>query len=166
MQVELEYRQGEGMNAGNLARNLRALQEELMQLRDAAAHLGLNPDEIQKKHGKLNVREVCKRFGIEKAYLVNYAYCSSHVHEKNVATRDFYAPTPDEHAFNLGPVPLAAPHAIADALTGLAHVLDFASQIVEDQAAVTRSQDLLHELSVRTDRLCRASQEKGLEEYR
>jgi hypothetical protein len=103
----------------------------------------IDPELARKKHGRLNIREICRKFGIEKAYLVNYAYTSSFVHEKNVATADFYEGSPGSHKFEMGPIPKATSYAIADILMSLSLVLEIGCKILEDDGLIHRSAGLV-----------------------
>lgn len=93
---------------------------------------GLDPAFLRRHHGKLNFREVCRALDIERSYLVNYAWASGYVHEKNWATREFVSEAEGERLFEMGPVSEAQPEAIADALGMLLFALEFAAVIVGD----------------------------------
>jgi hypothetical protein len=95
---------------------------------------GLNPESLRRRHGKLNFRETCRELGIERSYLVNYAWASGYVHEKNWATGEFVSVSGGGRLFELGPVSGAQPEAVADALRTLLFALASAGLIIGDDA--------------------------------
>ena len=107
-----------------------------------AAKRGYDPEEVRKRHGKLNIREICKRFGIEKAYLVDFAFESSHVHEKHVAYSSYSFDKDGRRFFNLGIVEEGIPHAVADILINLSRVLVVSSRLLEDESLIKKSEVL------------------------
>jgi Family of unknown function (DUF5677) len=109
---------------------------------------GLDPAFLRRHHGKLNFREVCRALDIERSYLVNYAWASGYVHEKNWATGEFVSEVEGERLFEAGPVSRAQPEAIADALGMLLFALEFAAVIVGDDG-------IADEASAMRDRLDR-----------
>jgi len=147
--VEFNYRKDQQLESHNMHRNIQALESHLDSLYETTRKRGYDPEEIRKKYGKTNVREVCKRYGIEKAYLVDFAHYSSHVHEKNVATNLFASESPSTRDFAMGPIPNAIPHCIADALTNLIRVIEFGCVLVEDEKLISRAQKVGTQLTER-----------------
>lgn len=143
MEVELAYRRQQSIEAINLPINLKRMKKYLEELQVLSRRRNIDPDLARKKHGKLNIREICRKFDIEKAYLVDYAYTSSFVHEKNVATAEFYEGSPGSHKFEMGPIPKAIPYAIADILMSLSLVLEIGCKILEDDELILRSVGLV-----------------------
>jgi hypothetical protein len=133
MEVELKHRNDTGKETGNLAANLEAMREQLALYESFARRHNLDADAIRKQHGKLNVKSVCEKFGIQRAYLVDYCYESSHVHEKNVATRDFCIEQKGQRAFHFGPIPNACVECVEDILRTLGLVISIASDILEEK---------------------------------
>lgn len=146
-QVEalLDHRQRNGLPVHRLPRNLERLRKHYEVLGRLARERGLEPELVRRTHGRLNVREVCKRFGVDNAYLVDYALTTGYVHEKNLATSDYVIERKDERQFHLGPVGvLGGPATIAiDVLMNLARALTVATRIVEDGELVKRADGLL-----------------------
>ena len=161
MEVELAHRTRNGTETVNLPANLNREREHLEDLRKLCIEKGIDPELALKKHGKLNVRETCRKFGIEKAYLVDYALDSSHVHEKNVATSHFHSESTASHEFELGPIPVAVPHAVADTLRNLSLVLEIGCQILEDQELIRRTADLRRAVQERISKLGMADRPGG-----
>jgi hypothetical protein len=149
MQVELEYRKQHALEAINLPTNLKHMRKYLENLQVLLRNRGIDPDVARKKHGKLNIREVCRKFDIEKAYLVNYAFSSSYIHEKNVATDAFYSETPGSRNFEMGPIPQAISYSIADSLLNLSLVLEIGCKILEDEGLINRSAGLVQSVQDR-----------------
>ena len=153
MEVELAYRKQHGLEAINLPTNLKHMHKYVENLQVLCRNRGIDPEVARKKHGKLNIREICRKFGIEKAYLVNYAYTSSYIHEKNVATADFYYESPGSRNFEMGPIPQAISYAIADSLMNLALVLEIGCKILEDEGLIHRSAGLVQSVKERISEL-------------
>ena len=113
----------------------------------------MDPVEAQKRFGKLNVRAVCERIGIPRAYKVTFAYYSSFVHEKNEATYEFLESDERLARFELGPLvetPLAA---TLDALKTLFLVLGFAADLLEDSNLSGETKVLSRKLDAAFDQL-------------
>jgi hypothetical protein len=142
MKAEIEHRNREGAPFGNLQENLHSMQEHVQLLEGLCRAKGIDPERARKRHGNLNFRQTARDFGIEKAYLVDYAYASSHVHEKNVATSIFYSETPEGRDFSLGPARDKAVHAVPDSVKYLTTVLEVASNILDDSELAHRSESL------------------------
>lgn len=132
MTAELEHRLASGLPTDALPANLDAGRHRLADLESLARRQGLDPREIQRRHGRLNVLEVCKRHGIEKAYYVDFAFDSAHVHEKNAATSTFVTDLPSERRFSLGPEPASSQFAMVDSLKFLGRVFVLAAEILGD----------------------------------
>jgi len=128
--AEHEHRVAEGMPITNLPANIAMIEKHYGRLQELARNRGLDPQRLQRTHGRLNYRAVCQAFGIEKAYLVNYAFTSGYVHEKNWATHEFMYDAEGERHFEMGPVVASRPEAIADAITNLLLVIGGAASVV------------------------------------
>ena len=123
--------------------NVSALEARQAKFEKAARLRALDPHQVRKRHGNLNYRSICESFEIEKAYLVNYAFSSGYVHEKNWATREFLSDGDDgTRQFNLAPTAGARSLAIHDALSVALQVMAITGGIVQD-AEVTAQADLL-----------------------
>lgn len=158
MEAELVHRRQSSLETLNLPANLDRERQYLEDLRKLCRERNIDPEAARKKHGKLNIRDICRAFGIEKAYLVNYAYDSSHVHEKNVATSHFYSESPESRNFELGPIPEAIPHGVADTLKNLSLVLEIGSGILEDEELIRRTKDLVQSVQKQISELGMADQ--------
>lgn len=137
------------------------------ELEEHARSRGLDPEAVRRRHGNLNYRDVCRRFGIERSYLVNYAFSSGFVHEKNWATSAFVSsPLEGERLFELGPLPEARPEAMADALRLALMALSVAAGIVGDEALATEAEAITRGLDSRTlsaiERLQRGGRAAGV----
>ena len=143
MSAEIEHCNKEGFPLGNLPENLQRMKEHVLLLEDLCRAKGIDPEQARKQHGCLNFRQTAQDFGIEKAYLVDYRYASSHVHEKNVASSVFYSDTPEGRLFLLGPAQDEAVYAVPDSVKHLTTVLKVASKILDDRKLILRSEKLL-----------------------
>jgi hypothetical protein len=148
VEAELSHRQGTGEPVHQLPNNRTRLQESYEALGRFARERGLDPEKIRRIHGRLNIRAVCKRFGIEKAYLVDYGLSTSYVHEKNAASSDYVIEGKDERQFHLGPVGSpGGPATIAiDVLMDMARVLTIATRIVEQDDIIRAADEILRKM--------------------
>lgn len=156
MEAELEHRRAASEPVHQLPANLDAYRKEFADLSAAAQARDLAPELVRRRHGRLNIREVCKRFGIEKAYLVDYASASNYVHEKGAAAGGYMEDVAQGRRFHLGPIGvLGGPTTIAiDGLTNFARVLAVATRVVEDEPLVQQADGLsgrLAEIRMRLD---------------
>jgi hypothetical protein len=143
VEAELDSRKQTGLSTGNLQENLQRMGEYVQSLKKLCRTKGIDPEQAQKRHGRLNFRQVARDFGIENAYLVGYAWASSYVHEKNVAASVYYSATPERHNFALGPIPGEAVHAaVPDSVKYLTTVFEVASEILDDKELAHRSERL------------------------
>ena len=133
MEAELNHRTKTGEVTGNLGVNLESMRKHMSLYESLARRHNLNPRKIQKQHGILNVRNVCKKYGIEKAYFVDYCYYSSHVHEKNVATSEFLKDREGIRQFEFGPIADGCVECVVDVLRNLGMVISIASDILQDK---------------------------------
>lgn len=148
IEAELAHRQVNGQPVHLLPQNRERLQGQQNTLECAARDKGLDPERIRRAHGKLNIRDVCKRFGIEKAYLVDCAFTTAYVHEKNAASSSYVIEKEDDRQFHLGPVGVAGgPITIAiDVLMNMARVLTIAARIVQQESIIQRADEILKKL--------------------
>jgi len=148
VQAELDHRQVNGEPVHLLPKNRETLQAHYEALNRAARDRHLDPDEIRRTHGRLNIREVCKRFDIEKAYLVDYAFNSAYVHEKNAASSEYVIEGENERQFHLGPIGVpGGPATIAvDVLMNMARVLTIATRIVQQEDIIRRADQTLEKV--------------------
>jgi hypothetical protein len=116
---------------------------------ESARALGLDAEEIRRRHGKLNFRDVCKEHGIERSYLVNFVWSSGYVHEKNLATAEFVWSSGDERFFELGPIRSARAEAMADALGMLIQALGLSASIVGDESVCLEASAMIGRLEKR-----------------
>ena len=146
--AELEHRQVNGEPVHLLPTNRERLQAHYDALARFARDQGLDPEHIHRKHGRLNIREVCKSFNIEKAYLVDYALTTAYVHEKNSASSDYVIERKGERHFLLGPIGTpGGPMTIAiDVLMDMARVLTIATRIVQQENITKRADEVLQKL--------------------
>lgn len=103
MKAELAHRQVNSEPVHRLPKNIERAQEHHDALARFTRERGFDPEQIRRKHGRLNIRQVCKEFGVEKAYLVDYAMGSAYVHEKRMASSDYVIEAKDGRGFHLGP---------------------------------------------------------------
>jgi len=146
--AELEHRQRSQLPSGNLANNLRMMRSHYDALAQVTITRDLDPKVIASRHGILNFRNVCERFGIGKAYRVNYAFQTGYVHEKASAATDYMIETPEGREFHLGPVGVpGGPQTVAiDVLTDAALALVTAARIIGDGELIQRTDNLLEAL--------------------
>jgi hypothetical protein len=126
-----------------LERNIENIEARHTELETLARARGLDPQLIEGKYGRLNFRDACSRLGIERAYLVNYAFASGYAHEKNVATSDFLSIDEDERRFELGPVRDSRIEAVADTLRYLFLAIHCAATVLGDQTASAQAEAAL-----------------------
>lgn len=153
LEAEIAYRRSSGEALGLLEANLDLRRKHQEEVCNAARKRGMDPVEAQKRFGKLNVRAVCERVGIEKAYKVTFAFYSSFVHEKNAATHEFLESDRGVARFELGPLvetPLAGTF---DALKTLFLVLGFAADLLEDSALSRETKGLSKRFDAALDQL-------------
>lgn len=131
---------------------LSALQATYDQYASFAVARGLDPRVLQRKHGKLNYRAVCSRHGLEDSYLVNYAFASGYVHEKNWATGEFVSNEDGGRQFNLAPVSGARAACIVDALRSALIVMQLAAIVVHDSVLASDAERALESLTLLPDR--------------
>jgi hypothetical protein len=148
MKAELSHRQMKSEPVHHLPKNIERAQTHYDSLARFAKERGFDPEKIRNKHGRLNLRQVCKDFGVEKAYLVDYALGSAYVHEKNAASSDYVIDATEERKFNLGPVGVpGGPATIAiDVLMDMARVLTIGTRIVDDADAVKHADEALQKV--------------------
>jgi hypothetical protein len=149
LEAEISYRRSSGEALGFLEANADSIARHREKVRDAAQKRGINPDEAEKRFGKLNVRAVCERVGIEKAYKTTFAFYSSSVYEKNAATPEFLEPDREVARFELGPIIGTPPAGTFDALKTLVLVLGFAADLLEDYALSKETKVFSKELEKR-----------------
>jgi len=148
VQAELDHRRVESQPVHLLPENRDRLQNHYDALGCFARDRGFDPEQIRRSHGRLNIREVCRRFGVEKAYLVDYAFTTAYVHEKNAASSEYVIDRKDQRQFHLGPVGVpGGPGTIAiDVLMNMARVLTMATRIVQQEDIVKRSDEILQKV--------------------
>jgi hypothetical protein len=154
VQAELDHRQANREPLHLLPQNRQQLQAHYDALERFVRDRSLDPEQIRRAHGRLNIREACKRFGIEKAYLVDYALNSAYVHEKNAASSDYVIEKENERQFHLGPVGTrGGPTTIAiDVLMNMARVLTIATRIVQEEDIVKCADEILKKVITLRDR--------------
>jgi len=144
---ERDHRATEGLPASEaLELNIKDFEARHKELQNLALARDLDPVRIERRYGRLNFRETCKRLGIENAYLVNYAFASGYAHEKNIATGDFSALGDGERQFELGPVLDSRIEAVADTLRYLFIAIQGAASLLDDQVAVEQAEAELRRL--------------------
>jgi hypothetical protein len=145
--TELDHRQRVGEPVFQGPENLKSIQEQVRKLEAHARKLGHDPDKIRKRHGHLNVFQVCERFGLEKAYRVDYAFGSGHVHEKNVAPSLFTAEKDGGREFEMGPIPGHGEPVTLDSMMDLTLVVGATAGVLGDKELSARVDAVLHRLS-------------------
>lgn len=130
LEVEIDHREKLGEELGNLRRNLESLKAHRKELEKLATEQGKDPLRAKNKFGKLNVRQTCERFGIEKAYLVTYAWDSGFVHEINIASYDFTTQHGPVARFEVGPLVEVPDSAAFDALRQCSFVLLWSAELL------------------------------------
>ena len=149
---ERDYRAAEGLRVSEvLDLNIKDFEARYEELQNLALARDLDPVRTQRTYGRLNFREACKRLGIEKAYLVNYAFASGYAHEKNIATGDFSTLGDGERQFELGPVMDSRIEAVADTLRYLFLAIQGAASLLDDQVAVGQAEAELCRLEALAD---------------
>lgn len=148
VEAELDHCRVNGQPVHLLPKNRERLQGHYDALGRFVRDQGLDPEQIRRTHGRLNIREVCKSFGIEKAYLVDYALTTAYVHEKNAASSDYVIDGKDQRQFHLGPVGTpGGPVTIAiDVLMDMARVLTIATRIVQQEDITKRADEILQKV--------------------
>jgi len=146
IEVEIEHREKFGEEPGFMHKNLKSLKLYRKMLEELCIAQNRDPLTALNKFGRLNVRQVCKRLGIEKAYSVTFSWDSGFVHGNNITSDQFvYDHGPDVH-FDLGPL-LDSPDAgIIDALRQCSFVLFWSADIIDDQELASSARSCVDQL--------------------
>jgi hypothetical protein len=149
MEVEAAHRQKADFPLGSLPANLERWRTYRASLVSEAVRRGFDAETLQRRYGRLNVRDACRRFGIEKAYQVDYAVASGYVHPKGIPDPDCVHESPVERGFDLGPVrPSGEPIAcVVDSLTNMTRVLINAANVVADTTLPPKVEELARRLT-------------------
>jgi hypothetical protein len=143
--AELDHRQRHGLAIGYLQQNLEAIRSTHERIAVIATEHHHNPPELERRFGKINFREAYRTLGIEKAYLVDYAYASGFVHEGHLAKDDFTVDTSDERGHELGPVTEDPGALLVDSIRYTAVGLNQASLVIRDDLLAQESSRFVDE---------------------
>ena len=148
LEAEVGYMEAEGEPLGFVPQNLEMAREHYADLRKAAADKGFAPDYLRGRHGRLNYRDVCRRFEMDRAYLVGYAFLGACAHEKNAASDDFVKEKDEHRDFEVGPVgpPERNAATVFDVLGLMIGILPIAASIMERKDLVEPAQQLANRM--------------------
>ncbi len=147
MEAELHHRRSRGEDVGKLPANCERMREHRAELESLAAARGVDLAKALNLFGRLNVRQACREMGVEKAYLVDYAFASGHVHEQNLTTPSFLSVSDGLAQYELGPVESGDTEAVTlDLLRDFSLVADAAAHLVEDEGAVALAEKIQAQL--------------------
>lgn len=131
MENDIQQRSDEKKHLGNLPKNLQTWKDYKETLEDIIRKHGLSLEAIWKKYKRISPWKVCKNFGLEHAYKINYAFMSGHVHERGFANEVFLDESQsDVRKFVLGPVCSGCIAGVVDALYTLIANLCVAAAII------------------------------------
>lgn len=147
LDAEIEHRKSRQQVLGKLERNRKTIKEYHDELKAIAKKRGINPDQAQKEFGKINTKKLCKKYGIGKAYKVNFAFQSGFIHARYETRQDFYEESSGMRTFNMGLLESGCREAALDALLNLALVISFAAEVVEDKKVITETDSILREIN-------------------
>lgn len=142
METELKHFLDTKANIGQLETNLQTCKDDRTKLRATASSHGLDPDLIEKRHGKMNVKKICARNGIEKSYKVDYTFGSLFAHSHHASMDGLIQNYENARLFILGPNTEETGGMVSDAISYMALVLDIAARIVGDTLLVKRTENL------------------------
>ena len=149
MEAELAYRISHGEDQGELAKNCHHVKDHRKWLESVALKKGVNIDNAVATYGKLKFRQVCRDLNIEKAYHVNYAFDSGHIHERDVTTDSFLSVKDMVGEYELGPTMQEDTCAtIVDLLRNFALVTSAAAALLEDNIATMSAESLQKRLNL------------------
>jgi len=143
MKAELKHLLATGEPVGRLETNLGRWEDYYSRLRDAATSYGFDLLTIERKHGSLNMRQVCASHGAEKAYEVDYTFDSLFAHCHHASMNGLIGDHGRARLFLLGPDAGEAAGAVCDAIVRTARVLVLAATVVGDTDLVRRAESLL-----------------------
>ncbi|HYL34442.1 MAG TPA: DUF5677 domain-containing protein [Bryobacteraceae bacterium] len=143
MEAELRYRSENGLDVGNLPRNIGACRAYQSSLELRARSLGHDPRVISNRYGRLNVRQVCKDLGVEKSYLVDYKFFSTHAHSLAAATDDAVKERGGRRELIFGPIADGAFESAFDTLRNLGVAMCFVAQVVDDPMIAAEAERLI-----------------------
>ncbi len=146
LNAEIEHRKQKNLELGNLEQNRDKMRTSIAILKSKAAQRGCNPLDLLKRYGKINVREVCKDSGIEKAYLVTYKWESGFIHESGIAEADYITSTGPARKFDLGPLLKINDASVIDAIRNVALVFNLIGATLDDNVLKDGSARILDEL--------------------
>ena len=149
LEAEIEHRVKLGEQLGNLRRNLESLNSHRKELEKLATEQGRDPSRAKNKFGKLNVRQTCDRLGLEKSYLVTFAWDSGFVHEVNIASSDFTTQHGPEARFEAGPLVEVPDAAAVDALRQCSFVLLWSAETLGETDLADATQKCIDRLHAR-----------------
>lgn len=152
LDAEIGYMEAEGEPVGCAPQNLRRARNHYADLREAASKKGFDPDLLRSRYGRLNYRDVCQRFEMERAYRVGYAYLGAFAHEKNAAADDFVSEKGERRDFEMGPVgpPERNAATVFDVLGLMTAILPIAASIMEREDLVEAAQELANRMQACT----------------
>ena len=144
LSAEIGYMEAEGKPPGFAPENLERAHKHHSDLGQAASDMGFDRDRLQSRYGRLNYRDVCQRFGMDRAYKVGYAFLGAFAHEKNAAASDFVTDKGEHRDFEVGPVgpPERNAATVFDVLGLMAAILPVAASIMEREDLVEAAQRL------------------------
>ena len=155
IEPELAYRKASGLPVGNLETNLHLLKNHHARVQAIARKKGVDSERAEKQHGTLNLRNVARKNGIEKAYLVNFAFQSGFAHGRSPSYNFLITEDDTRRQFSLGPDETEATEAAVDAITQLALGLSLVADALEDPPLLQRAESLLREANDRCMALVR-----------
>lgn len=143
IEAELAHRRSRALDLEHFPENYQSVRSRQNWLESAAKARGIDVAKAVTTFGKLNIREACREIGIEKAYLVDYAFDSGYIHERNLATESFLSVSGSIGEYELGPTeggPVC--EATFDILKSFSLVAEGAARLLEDESVLTKAEKL------------------------
>jgi hypothetical protein len=148
MEAELRHRRSRDEPVGKLPANCERVRAYRTWLESLAVAKGVDLPKALNLFGRLNLRQACREMGVEKAYLVDYAFASGHVHERNLTTVSFLAVSEGVGQYDLGPAEQADIDAVsADLLRDFSLVAEGAARLVGDVSAIGLAESIQRKLT-------------------
>jgi len=147
IEAELVHRRSRSEDLERFQENYESTRGRKDWLETAAKARGIDVAKAVATFGKLNIRKVCREIGIEKAYHVDFAFASGHVHGRNLATESFLSVSGTIGEYELGPAeggPVC--EATFDILRTFCLVAEGAARLVEDKSAIVKAKRLRTQL--------------------
>jgi hypothetical protein len=119
--------------SGNMENNLQNLKDYVQAIEKEIQKHGLSAEKVLKEYGKISVKTVSKKLGIEDHfYDVSFGFMSGYTHERGFGLDDYSFEMSEVRVFQLGPI-YNNPGSIMDTFHNLLRNLITAASIVDKE---------------------------------